>query len=164
MNDTVKLSPPWETYAKMLAALFEEDHDIMVGDVDTEDGYKLPIYVEDHRKYEALCKLLPFTVRFGNVVLQLIIKDSNKNTGINYGQLFEDLFKGNPKFKEVKMVKDLVGADHTFVMFQPEVIQFFNDNMFDYNGFWSGLAQDIAKEVFEGATKAGVHFCTAPVR
>jgi hypothetical protein len=29
-------------------------------------------------------------------------------------------------------------------------------------GNWSGLAQDIAREVFQNETR-GIHFCTAPV-
>jgi hypothetical protein len=64
--------------------------------------------------------------------------------------------------KDIKDVVDFTGTRHGFVRFQPEVIQFFHDDISDYNGNWSGLAQDIAREVFEGEYR-GVHFCTAEV-
>ena len=41
-------------------------------------------------------------------------------------------------------------------------MQFFDDDISDFNGNWSGLAQDIAREIF-GSEMCGVHFCTAPV-
>ena len=62
--------------------------------------------------------------------------------------------------QKIALAEDMAGSQHVFVVFHPEVKQFFDDNMFDYNGFWSGLNQDIAKEVFEEAANAGVHFCT----
>ena len=47
-----------------------------------------------------------------------------------------------------------------FVCFKPQVVQFFDIS--DFNGNWSGLAQDIAREIF-GDEMRGVHFCTAAV-
>lgn len=63
--------------------------------------------------------------------------------------------------KDIRTVEDSAGITHGFVRFQPEVIQFFQNDISDYNGNWSGLAQDIAKEVF---VNQNVHFCTADLR
>ena len=158
----VKLSAPWETYTRKLRALFSTDDEIEVLDVDSD--YRLVIIAKNHRKFDALCQLLPPTKTFGNVTISICIEDQDENENANYSQLIEDLFKDNTHFKEVKKVIDATGTEHDFVMFYPEVLQFFNDNMFDYNGFWSGLAQDIARDVFDEAASNGVHFCTADVR
>ena len=48
------------------------------------------------------------------------------------------------------------------VRFKPRVVQFFDDDISDFNGNWSGLAQDIAREVFGDGLRS-VHFCTAAV-
>ena len=64
--------------------------------------------------------------------------------------------------EDIKDVVDLTGTRHGFVCFKPQVVQFFDDDISDFNGNWSGLAQDIAREVF-GDEMRGVHFCTAAV-
>ena len=61
------------------------------------------------------------------------------------------------------MVEDFTGTRHGFVRFRPEVVQFFHDDISDYNGNWSGLAQDIAGEIFDQEL-LGIHFCTADKR
>ena len=73
---------------------------------------------------------------------------------------YETIFRGNPIVKDIRLGTDHTGTAHGFIRFQPEVIQFFDDDLYDYNGNWSGLAQDIAREVFKDE-KRGIHFCTA---
>ena len=41
------------------------------------------------------------------------------------------------------------------VCFKPQVVQFFDDDISDFNGNWSGLAQDIAREVFGDGLRSG---------
>lgn len=48
----------------------------------------------------------------------------------------------------------------TYVVFEKEVVQYWNDNLADYNGLTSTLYQDLAKEIFEDANLDGVYFCT----
>ena len=43
------------------------------------------------------------------------------------------------------------------------ISQFFDDNLADYHGNWSGLAQDIAEDVFDNDFR-GVYFCTADLK
>lgn len=163
--DKLKISPPWQTFAKKVEALFENDAEIEVDMIDDE-AKVLNIDVYSTKKYEALIQLLPRTKTFGNVVLNIEINNMTAlNDGkVNYAELFGTLFEGNVSAKNVVTVKDLTGTEHVFVIFYPEVKQFFNDNLFDYNGFWTGLSQDIAAEVFEEAAENRVHFCTADVR
>ncbi len=154
-----KVSPPWVEFVEKMKVLFENDDDIIVNDLD--DGcYTLIIEVKNHAKFKALDELLPIAKKFGNVTLFIEVHDISNDESIDYFSLFMTLFEGNSSAQGVVKTEDLTGTEHVFVMFKPEVKQFFNDNLFDLNGVWSGLNQDIAKEVFEDAAAAGVHFCT----
>ena len=164
----LRLEAPWNTYQKKVKALFERDPDITVGEVcETEDGrtdYVFDIEVRDHDKFLALDRLLPKERKFGNVTLGIILYDEeNRDVADESISLYETIFKGNPILKDIKDVVDQTGTRHGFVRFQPEVIQFFDDDISDFNGNWSGLAQDIAREVFSEGYR-GIHFCTADLR
>lgn len=155
------VSPPWCTFANKMKALFENDDDIIVNDIEDNTGnLTLMIEVKNHSKFKALDQLLPETVKFGNVTLFIEVYDEANDDEPDYFALFNALFKGNRSVQKIALTEDMTGTQHVFVVFHPEVKQFFDDNMFDYHGFWSGLNQDIAKEVFEDAANAGVHFCT----
>ncbi len=162
----MNLNAPWYTYQKKVKALFEHDNNFIVGDVYKDDtaDFAFDIEVRNHEKYLAMEKLFPNTVEFGNVVLQIKLYDEENVNGEEAGiALYETLFNGNPIVKDVKVVVDAAGFKHGFVRFQPRVIQFFNDDTSDYNGNWSGLAQDIAREVFADEYRS-IHFCTADLR
>ena len=163
----LKLEAPWNTYRKKLAALFDGDHDIIVGDIIEPDDecvdYQLDIDVGNHEKFIALDRVMPKTVRFGCVTLGICLYDEeNSDKTTDALKLYETIFKGNPNVKEVILTQDHVGSSHGYVMFKPEVIQFFDDDIYDLHGNWTGLAQDIAREVFVDETR-GIHFCTAPI-
>ena len=159
------IEAPWYTFQKKVKALFEQDPDIEVGDVieqeDDRTDYVFSIEVKNHEKFLALDRVLPKVRTFGNVTLGIMIFDE-ENVGDNVDRiaLYETIFTGNPIVKDVKDVTDFAGNRHGFIRFKPEVIQFFDDNIADFSGNWSGLAQDIAMEVFD-QEMAGIHFCTA---
>ena len=158
----LKLSAPWYTYQRQLEALFAKDEDIEVGQLyDLEEGPELWIYIDTEKKYEAFDVLFPKYVEFGNVKLKLVLKYRGPHEAEDLSQRVKDLFEGNERVKEIVDIKDGFGSSHTFVCFKPEVIQFFNDDTSDLYGKWSGLAQDIARDVIEA--DAGVHFTTASV-
>lgn len=159
----ITLDSPWETFKKMVWALFEKDPEIVVNELvegDDDSNYVLNIEVKNHAKFEALDRVIPQYKVFGNVVLKIVLFDE-ENAGINPGiQLYETIFKGNPILEDVKNLVDVVGVSHGYVRFKPEVVQFFDDNLADYSGNWSGLAEDIARELFENDS-TGMYFCTA---
>ena len=162
------LEAPWYTYQKKVKALFERDPAIHVGEiVEPEDGssdYLFDIEVRDHEKFLALDRVFPKCVQFGNVTLAINLYDEeNGSEADDVLALYETIFKGNSIVKDVRMAVDQTGTKHGFVRFQPEVIQFFDDDIYDYEGNWTGLAQDIAREVFADETR-GIHFCTASVK
>ena len=164
----VYLEAPWQTYQKKVTALFERDPDITVGDLyEVEDGkynFAFDIEVRSHEKFLALSQVMPKVREFGNVTLGTVLYDEENGNGVDdIISLYKTIFKGNPILKDIKDVTDFTGTRHGFIRFQPEVIQFHDDDISDFNGNWSGLAQNIAREVFEDGCP-GIHFCTADVR
>lgn len=160
------IQAPWVTYNNKIKALFAYDDDIVVSNIyHEEDGpYTMKITVYNTDKFIALQNLLEKEVKFGNVALHInVIQDSHLKDTSDPVALFTTLFGDNMLIKDIRIDTDFTGTEHCFARFQPEVIQFFNDDTSDYNGNWSGLAQDIAKEVFANAP-AGIHFCTASIR
>jgi hypothetical protein len=145
------LEAPWNTYRKMINALFEYDPEIEVGDVEVPDSrvvdYDIQISVKNHRKYEALQKLLPARKDFGSVKVAIYIYDMENNE-TNDIEMFKDLFRDNPIVSNFEKVKLPDGSERNFVCFRPEVIQFFDDDISDCYGNYNGLAEDIARAVF----------------
>ena len=160
----VMLEAPWETWCKELKAMFEHDNDIAVSEIyEPENGmdtdYAVAVMVHNHEKFLALDRLMPRMKSFGNVTLGIDLFDEENNE-VDVASLFRALFKGNPIVDSIQTRTDQTGTDWNYVLFKPDVIQFFDDDISDYNGLWSGLAEDIARDVFDGR---GVCFCTAPV-
>jgi len=160
------IEAPWETWSKKLKAMFDDDPEITVSDVFQSDNgmdtdYSVAIQCVNHSKFIALDRLLPRIKEFGNVTLGIDIYDE-ENVEVNTLELFDTLFAGNPIFDGCKQKTDATGTDWNYVMFKPKVIQFFDDDLGDLNGLWSGIAEDIARDVFSENGR-GVFFCTSPV-
>lgn len=157
-NNKMKLSPPWITYYHKVQALFEKDDSVMV-DFD-EDKCCLNIIVEkDIEKGEAIQKLLPSEKVFGNNIMKINVVTIQEPKQIPTAQIFANAFKGNPIVEDIINASDIFRDDQTYIMFQNKVVQFFNDNISDYNGVCSTLYQDIAKDVFKDFVDA--HYCTS---
>lgn len=161
-----RLEAPWQTYRNMLNAIFKQDPDIQVGDVDVvEDGedfsYLVEISVRDLGKYRSLNAVLPEYRKFGNVCIKTVFTLQVQDTSAVEKMLnhYKIIFRGNPIVRDFRQVEDIVQEQHGYIRFEPEVLQFFHDDLSDFNGNWSGLAQDIAREVFKDFP--GIHFCTA---
>lgn len=161
------IEAPWQTFCKELKALFERDKDIIVSDIyEPDDGmdtdYGVAIQVMRHDKFVALDRLLPRMKEFGNVTLGIDLFDE-ENAEVDTAGLLKTLFDGNPIVDSIKTRTDPAGCDWNYVLFRPEVIQFFDDDLGDYNGNWNGLAEDIARDVF-AENGRGVYFCTAAMK
>lgn len=157
-NDKIKLSPPWITYFHKVQALFEKDNSVMV-DFDEDNCHLNIIVEEDIEKGEAIQKLFPSEIVFGNNVMKINIVTIQEPKQIPTAQIFTNAFKNNPVVEDIISASDILRDDQTYIMFQNKVVQFFNDNISDYNGVCSTLYQDIAKDVFKDF--ADVHYCTS---
>ena len=153
----MKLSPPWTKFYKELEALFKDDPGIKMAFEEQEDGYKIKLYVEGANKAEALVELLPTEKQFGNVTVYIDVIPANLNKE-DIVQLYRAAFEGNPAFSYAEAVTGISAPNFNYIVFEPEVVQFFNDDLSDINGYCSTLYQEIAKDVF--VEHPGVYFCT----
>ena len=147
----VNLSAPWMTYFHELEVLFKEDPQIKL---EYED-YVITIYVEDDEKADALMRLLPVQKVFGDIVVDIDVVPSNRDTTSDI-ELFKKAFKNNPILSYTVKAGELFPLE--YIVFRNEVVQYYNDQLDDPNGNISTLYQEIAKDVFGDNVTA--HFCT----
>ena len=152
MDGGIRLSPPWVEFANEVKALFEQDPEIAV---EWDDGtMTLTILVDDDVKADALTQLMPAERTFGNVTAKVEVIPAN--TDVPRVNLFRRAFDGNPALSFTDTVDTVLGT-FSYVVFKPEVVQYFNDDLSDYHGYRSTLYEDIARNVFEGDV---IRFCT----
>lgn len=158
----IKLSPPWDIYYKELKCLFCRDKEVFI--IYDEDVPEVKIFVENDSKAYALSQILPTVKDFGTVSMKITIIPAND---YSYSEIYnkaieenpyETAFKDNPVVKFVKQLNTVVTGTITYVVFVNEVVQYFNDNIYDFNGICSTLYQEIAKNIFKEDNS--VHFCT----
>lgn len=155
MSEELKLAAPWVTAYHELEALFGQDPEVRVEYND--EAKEAALYVESADKAEAIARILPGKLSFGNVTLEITVKPANKEA--SDADLVERAFKGNGAF--AGMVTAGKGAPGTFsyAMFKREVVQFYNDELCDPDGMKSTLMADIANRYIE--RRNGVYFSTA---
>ena len=153
----LKLSAPWQIYYKELCALFEKDNEIhIIYDVDDQI---INIYVENEAKADALAEMLPEFKYFGSMKITIMIIPANKcNSRRSRGTDIEDIFYKNPIVDDIITIDGVMSNPMTYVIFSKEVVQYYHDNLGDYNGICSTLYQDIAERIFED--HEGIFFCT----
>ena len=153
----MKLAAAWNIYANQIEAMFKKDKDIKF---DFNDGVEkvITLRVSKAEKAEALEKLLPAKKEFGNITVKINVISANeammKNEQID---LFRKAFKGNAAVSEITTVASLWGPV-SFIVFEPEVVQYHNDDMFDLNGIKTTIYQDLAKELFGKSDR--IFYCT----
>ncbi len=153
MTSKMGLSSPWVTYARKVHALFAEDPDIQC--VWDDEDITLKLYVNNALKADALEQLFPETKDFGNVTMEIAIIPANDN--ITKSDLIKTALAGNPIVSYVEHI-DVLNNPIDYIVFEKEVIQYFNDNLGDIHGVESTLYEDLAREIFE--EHDGVFFCT----
>ncbi len=151
----LRKSPPWQTYYRKVYALFDSDPEVAVMFSDGEEKV-LTLYVDNTIKAEAIETLLPAEVNFGNVLMKVEVIPSN--TSMTPEQLFRHAFSGNPILSDVESVDGVLTNPICYVLFEPSIIQFWDDDLSDANGVCTMLPQDVAKDVFN--EQQGVFFCT----
>ena len=151
---SVGASSPWISFARKLYMLFGQDPDINI--IYDNDDPEIKLYVNNNLKANALEKKLPTSVDFGNVSLKITVIPNNKEE--NNIDIFKDIFTGNPIFKGITVDDNPMAPGFTHVIFENKVVQFFDDQLNDPNGFESTLYEDIARKVFDNTE--GVFFNT----
>lgn len=155
----LNLSAPWYIHAKKLAAIFAMDENVTVGDVtETDGGYVVNVSVSNHAKAAALDKILKKSVSFGNITLLVSVVDTTDDETLI--ETLKDAFAHNRLFRRIETEPDMTGTtERTFIIAEPDVIQFYADDLSDYRRNFNGLAADVARELFD--VDGDVNFCTA---
>lgn len=143
----LKLSPPWITFSNEVKALFKQDEKVEVVYDDEEKVLKL--FVEGDRKFDALNKLLPTEKSFGNVTVKIQIVPANSDAEPTVFDDVKAAFEGNNAVSYVQDV-DTPFGHMGYVVFAPEVVQFWNDDMSDIHGLKSTMYAEIARDVMAG--------------
>lgn len=152
----MRLAPPWVTYYRMLEKIFEHDDEVNV--VFDEDAPRVKVFIANQAKYEAWMHLLPTTVEFGNVKLSVELVPPNGV--VDYSEIIAQAFDGNPILADIIHDTSVTAIREWYVMFEPEVAQFPNDDVSNPYGITSRLYADIANEVI--TVDPRVSFTTAP--
>lgn len=155
MAETLKLSAPWVIYFRELKALFGDDPAINV--TYDEDNMIIKLFVVGASKADAIAQLLPTEKTFGNVTVKIAVIPANA-LGESKMTLFQKAFDGNPAVSYLQSIPGLYNNELHYVVFEPEVVQYYNDSLGDINCIESTLYQDIAKRVF--GEQDGIFFCT----
>lgn len=156
----LKLSSPWVTYYHEMCAFFKEDKEVHV--LYDEDENLIQLFVDSDTKAQALAKILPTEKIFGNVTLHIEVVPPNgcRATTIEDNvSIYRYAFKGNPAFDTIEIVRGVFAHDVIYILFDRSVVQYWNDNLADYNGVCSTLYQNIARNIF--VENEGVYFCTS---
>ena len=157
--EPLKLAPPWFIFYEEILAMFKEDLEVTVTDMEIDgDVYTFKLLVDSLDKAEALSAILPEKKVYGNITVNLIIVPPNHKE-LSQADIFKKAFKNNPVVDDVIRAGIPGGDMLTYVAFKKEVVQFYADNLRDPNGLKSTLYQDIAKDVF--GEKTNVCYCTS---
>ena len=63
--------------------------------------------------------------------------------------MFNEAFEGNDAFVFARKISLFHSNPTYYVVFKPDVVQFYTDNLGDWNGFRSTLYENIAREIFK---------------
>lgn len=154
-NSNVRLSAPWITYYRQVETLFKDDPAVKVS---YDDEMKLiKLFVEGQDKADALTQLLPAQKAFGNVCVTISVIPANQPT--KKVDLLKKAFDGNPIFAYASTIEDVMTNPISYVVFEPVVAQYWNDNLHDPHGLVSTLYEDLAREIF--GEEGGIFFSTS---
>lgn len=156
----LNLSPPWEIYYKKLSVFFAKDPEVSIVYDDIEQEIK--IYVENSEKAVALMKVLPHEKEFGNVKVNITIVPANMIKMTNDHNITEDdlidIFQGNKAVENIKCVSGIISNPLFYIIFKKEIVQYYTDDLGDYNGICSTLYQYLAKDIFKEVSN--IFYCT----
>lgn len=148
---TINLSSPWVILYHQIKAMFEEDKTVKV--VLNEENYTISVYTQDPQKACALDAILTQQRKYGNVTVTVEVPAPNTHDpkvkgNNNIEEVYMDAFEGNPALSYIVRGSLPMVDMNVYVVFKNKVVQYFNDNLMDINGFCSTLYENIAREIF----------------
>lgn len=153
--DEFALAAPWITYVREMMAFFQRDPDVVV-DYD-EEANVIDVIVDGLDKAVAAYGALAPSRTFGSVTVRCRVRCAD-GTDIRH-LLLSRLLAGNAQLARIEHVDSTQSPmdGRTYVLFKPDVVQFFNDDLSDYHKVRTTLMQEIARDVVD---VDGVSWCT----
>ena len=149
-NEDANISAPWIEYLHKVNAAFGCDPGITVdaGDADASGGFlTIELLCKSFSKCEALKKVLANPGEIGGVRIDMKVT----YTGTEHDkevELYKTALQGNPLFNSIWETEDpRFHCTHSFVLFNNEIVQFFNDDISDYYGCTNMVPEDLFREV-----------------
>lgn len=155
----VQLSPPWVTFANEMKAMFKYDDTVRV--VFDQVNMKLRLYVESAVKAEALEQLLVKQAVFGNVTVDVEVIPGNASSD-KYVNLYATAFESNPALIDTVYADSTPLGSFVYIIWSGKAVQFFDDNLGDYQGKKTMLMEEIARDVL--AEQPHTYHCTEDIR
>lgn len=148
MIDKEKLdkSAPWYEHCHKLDSLFAYDDDVRVGEYDDETK-TVKVFVSGVDKALALEKIIKPEVEFSGVTLKVVVVPANDDEPTVEDTL-RYAFNGNPLFTGTAVV-EMYGGDATYAVFEPTVVQYWNDNIGSCFGIETKTVEDVARDVLD---------------
>lgn len=160
MVKKLDLASPWQIHRQKLAALFEYDEQVSVGPVEqSENGPSVTVSVNSHVKADALRKCLA-SPGFGDVLLSVVVLDTAAEETPT--DILKAAFAYNPLVRGVETQIDPTGTPWTYLVMEPDIVQFPADNLADYRRNQTMTAEQAARDVL--SLNAGTAICTADLR
>ena len=157
----INLISPWDEYYSKMVAFFKDDPDVTVLYDDKDDNARyINVLVDNPEKARALYILLESEKQFGDITLYISVITANvipqevvRNLDgwkdeENYYRLYDFALLGNMNLSTIREVKGVMGFNAIYVVFKKKIIQYYNDNIGDFNGMKSTLAENIARDIF----------------
>lgn len=154
--DSLNMSSPWVEHANKLNALFDNDKEIIVSY--DNDEHRVLLYVDNDVKAGAIDKIIKHEIVFGNVTLNVEVIPANSEPSMQ--MLLRRAFEGNPIVSSIETLQSPLFGETNHVMFVPEVVQYYNDNLYDYHGVTTTVYESIARDVLDTAAEDNVRFNT----
>lgn len=152
----LQLFPPIVSYTNAIRELFKRDPEITMQWSD--ETATLTMLVDNPEKASALTNYLPDIKKIGRQEVKINIIPSNGLAGAPVTEI-DKVFAGNPIYNfSKKFPIDAFGNPIHYVVFNKEVIQYYENDLGDIYGMRSVLAEDLAREVLENTE--GIYFCT----
>jgi hypothetical protein len=160
------LSPPWYTLHHKLSAALTADKEVQVAPLMPGPGpLEIRVTCANPAKARGLVYFLTPVQQFGNVSVNVKVYDGAgaqaempvlpEHTRA-VPDLFLATFKGNALVKGLETRPLLPGRpDSLFPIIAAEVIQFYNDNLTDFNGNANLVAADVFRDILRQLGSAG---------
>lgn len=145
MSNDVNITPPWFTYQKELKEFFAYDPEVEVGELvedETTNGYYITINARTAKKALALRDVLRKNMCLGNVVVTINV------TSDEVDDIIATAFEGNGIIRKIT-TEGIPGGMARYIQLEPEIVQFFNDDISSPAGRSTFLAESIAKDILD---------------